>query len=160
MKFKRLFDGAFKHVNTLIFLWGFAFDIFILPDIKSIEAKWIGLFYILMVALFIYFREWVVSRNRADVWEAKLFSASSFIISFFSGSALSFVFVYSMRSAELTSSWPILFNFGSLSKIEATLFFKTNLFEQLFSKFNFHYLGIFRFFVKIILLFLLISHLN
>lgn len=109
MKFKQLFSGAFKHINTLIFLWGFIFDIFILPDIKGIEAKIIGLAYILMVAVFIYFREWVVSRNTASEWEGKLFSFASFVISFFSGSALSFVFVYSMRSAELTSSWPILF---------------------------------------------------
>ncbi len=109
MRFKEILSHTFRHINTIIFIWGFVFDIFILPDIKGIEAKLIGLLYIVMVALFIYFREWIISRNTASSMEGKLFTLCSFVISFFSGSALSFVFVYSMRSAEITSSWPILF---------------------------------------------------
>jgi hypothetical protein len=53
------------------------------------------------------FRELVVSQNTASALEQKLYSLSCFGISFSSGAALSFIFVYSLRSAAFLVSWPL-----------------------------------------------------
>jgi hypothetical protein len=79
----------------------------LLPDVNNALTKYIGLGYILGIAALIAFREWVVARNAADEKERKLFSLSSFGIAYFSGAALSFVFVYALRSAALSVSWPL-----------------------------------------------------
>jgi Protein of unknown function (DUF2914) len=95
------------HFTTAIFFFGFAFDMFLLPDFEDVLAKVIGLTHITLIALFIIFREWVVSRNTASPLEEKIYAFSTFIIAFSSGSALSFVFVYALRSAALSVSWPL-----------------------------------------------------
>jgi hypothetical protein len=95
------------HFTTAIFFFGFVFDMFLLPDFDDVLAKVIGLTHIALIALFIIFREWVVSRNTASSFEEKIYAFSTFIIAFSSGSALSFVFVYALRSAALSVSWPL-----------------------------------------------------
>lgn len=53
------------------------------------------------------FREWLVSRNTASKTEQRIYSVVTFCISYFSGSALSFVFIYAVRSAQISVSWPL-----------------------------------------------------
>jgi hypothetical protein len=96
------------HTTTIIFIFGFVFDAIMLPDIDHPITRYIGLAHICIVAFFIMIREWIVSRNTASETEQKLYSISSFLISFSSGAALSFIFVYSFRSAALLVSWPLL----------------------------------------------------
>ena len=81
----------------------------VLPDIDDLFARLVGLTYLCIVALLIMFREWVVSRNTASSLEQKIYSFSTFVISYCSGSALSFVFVYTLRSGALSVSWPLFF---------------------------------------------------
>jgi Protein of unknown function (DUF2914) len=95
------------HFTTAIFFFGFAFDMVLLPDFDDLLAKLIGLTHITLIALFIIFREWIVSRNTASSFEEKIYAFSTFIIAFSSGSALSFVFVYALRSAAFSVSWPL-----------------------------------------------------
>lgn len=95
------------HTTTIIFIIGFIFDVVMLPDIDHLITRYIGLAHICIVAFFIMFREWVISRNTASDFEKRLYSISSFFIAFSSGAALSFIFVYSMRSAEFSASWPL-----------------------------------------------------
>ncbi len=95
-----------RHTSTIIFLSGFLVDMFLLPEVDDPLTKWIGLGYLLTIALAIYLREAVVAMNQASAIEQKIFSILTFGIAFFSGSALSFVFVYYFRSAELAVSWP------------------------------------------------------
>jgi hypothetical protein len=96
-----------SHTTTILFVAGFVFDMFLLPDINDPIARYIGFAYLTTIALLIMFREWIVSGNRASPFEQKLYSFSTFGISYCSGSALSFVFVYSLRSAALSVSWPL-----------------------------------------------------
>ena len=96
-----------SHTTTIIFIVGFTFDMFLLPDIDDPIARYIGFSYLTIIALLIMFREWVVSRNRASIIEQRMYSFCTFVISYCSGSALSFVFVYSLRSAALSVSWPL-----------------------------------------------------
>lgn len=107
MQFKRIFNKEFHHWSLIIFLFGFVFDVLILPDFEDIHARYIGLTHLLVVAFFIYLREWVVSKNTASEWERKLFELTTFLISFSSGAALSFIFVYAVRLAEFSVSWPL-----------------------------------------------------
>ena len=107
MRFKSIFSKAFHHTSLVIFLAGFLFDILVLPDFKDIHARYIGLAHLLVVAFFIYVREWVVSKNTASSTEQKLFGLTTFLISFSAGAALSFIFVYAVRAAELSVSWPL-----------------------------------------------------
>ncbi len=95
------------HATTILFVVGFLFDMFILPDINDPLTRYIGVAYLGAVALLIMFREWLVSRNTASQMEQKLYSVATFGIAYFSGSALSFVFVYALRSAALSVSWPL-----------------------------------------------------
>lgn len=96
-----------SHLTTFIFLGGFLFDAIMLPNIDDVMARYIGLVYLCSVALLIMFREWVVSRNTASEFEQKIYSLSTFGISYFSGSALSFILVYALRSAAFSVSWPL-----------------------------------------------------
>lgn len=107
MKFKSIFNATFHHLSTVLFLFGFIFDAILLPRFDELIARLIGLTHICIVALFIYLREWVVARNTASVMEQKLFSLITFVISFSSGAALSFIFIYAVRSAEISASWPL-----------------------------------------------------
>jgi len=96
------------HATTILFFVGFAFDMFLLPDIDDPISRLIGLGYIGIIGLLILFREWLVSRNKASAREQQLYSLSTFGIAYFSGSALSFVCVYAIRSAAFSVSWPLL----------------------------------------------------
>jgi hypothetical protein len=104
---KALYTKISRHITTIIFLFGFVFDMLILPDVDNPLTKYIGGVYIVTIALLISFREWLVSRNTASKGEQKLFSLASFGIAYFSGAALSFIFVYALRSAALSVSWPL-----------------------------------------------------
>lgn len=96
------------HTTTILFVLGFVFDMVMLPEIDHPITRYIGLTHLGIVAFLIMFREWIVSRNTASHFEQKLYSLASFGISFSSGAALSFIFVYSLRSAALSVSWPLL----------------------------------------------------
>lgn len=97
-----------KHITTLLFIGGFIFDLIILPEAGHALTIWIGLLYLVIVAVSIILREWVISRNTATITERKIFSLLTFSIAYFSGSALSFVCVYAIRSAIFSVSWPLL----------------------------------------------------
>jgi hypothetical protein len=53
------------------------------------------------------FREWVVARNTASRTEQSIYKLSTFFIALSSGAALSFIFIYALRSAALAISWPL-----------------------------------------------------
>lgn len=95
------------HATTVIFVLGFLFDMVILPDIDHAMTRYLGGFYLCLIAFLIFFREWLVSRNTASSFEQKLYSLTTFGVSYFSGSALSFVCIYAIRSATFSVSWPL-----------------------------------------------------
>ncbi|MDB5260425.1 MAG: hypothetical protein JWN37_656 [Candidatus Nomurabacteria bacterium] len=101
-------DTYKHHSTTILFIVGFFVDMAILPDIDKPRALYFGLAYLVSTALLIMFREWLVSRNTASKTEQKLYSFSTFGIVCLLGSALSFVFIYSMRGADIFVSWPLL----------------------------------------------------
>jgi hypothetical protein len=96
------------HSTTILFIVGFFVDMAILPDIDEPRALWFGLMYLVSTAVLIMFREWLVSRNTASSTEQRLYSFSTFAIVCLLGSALSFVFIYSLRGADISVSWPLL----------------------------------------------------
>lgn len=107
MAFRELLSEGWKHATTIIFVVGFISDSFLLPDFSEPITKYLGLTYLIVLAIILPLREWVVARNTASEMERKLFSLLTFGISFFLGAGLSFVFVYAMRSAALSVSWPL-----------------------------------------------------
>ncbi len=107
MRFTKHLRKYLAHSSTILFIAGFCFDAFFLPDIADVLARYIGCIYLAVIALLIYAREWLVSRNTASEFEQKLFSVFTFGISYFSGSALSFVFIYAFRSGAFSVSWPL-----------------------------------------------------
>lgn len=107
LRLTKHFKNNLAHTNTLIFLAGFIFDAFMLPDIEHPLARYVVLTYLCIIAFAIMFREWWVSRNTASEFEQKVYSIITFCISYSSGSALSFVFIYAVRSAQLSVSWPL-----------------------------------------------------
>jgi hypothetical protein len=109
--FKKFFPYT-AHTTTVLFIVGFIFDIVMLPNIDHPITRYIGLAHIGIVAFLIMFREWLISRNTASRGEQRLYALSSFGISFSSGAALSFIFVYSFRSAAFLVSWPLLLLLG------------------------------------------------
>lgn len=80
---------------------------YMLPDPDNMVAIVIGLGHLFVVAFFIMFREWIVSRNTASSFEQKMYKISTFFILLSSGAALSFVLIYALRSAALSVSWPL-----------------------------------------------------
>jgi hypothetical protein len=112
MRLSQVFKESKKHITTLLFVGGFIFDLLILPEAGHIATILIGLLYLGIVAFSIAMREWVVSKNTASKSEQKIFSLLTFAIAYFSGSALSFICVYALRSAELSVSWPLLVILG------------------------------------------------
>lgn len=100
------------HSTTILFVLGFVFDMIMLPNIDHPITRYTGLTHICIVAFLIMFRELIISKNTASSFEQKLYSISSFGISFSSGAALSFIFVYSLRGAALLVSWPLLLLLG------------------------------------------------
>jgi len=107
MKFLNLIKESKRHATTLLFIGGFIFDLIILPEAGHTLTIVIGFVYLSIVAIALALREWVIARNRATKGEARLFSFLTFAIAYFSGSALSFVCVYAIRSATLSVSWPL-----------------------------------------------------
>ncbi|MEN9337922.1 MAG: hypothetical protein RIQ41_236 [Candidatus Parcubacteria bacterium] len=107
MALKKLITEGWKHASTIIFFGGFITDSFLLPDVTDPTTKYIGLAYLCILATIIILREWIIARNTASVFEQRTFSVLTFGVSFFSGAALSFVFIYAMRSAALSVSWPL-----------------------------------------------------
>lgn len=97
-----------KHATTVLFFIGFFFDMLLLPDISNPISRLLGVIYIGAIAFLIMFREWIVSRNTASIAERRWYSFSTFGIAYFSGSALSFICVYALRSAAFSVSWPLL----------------------------------------------------
>ncbi len=97
-----------EHINTLLFVGGFIFDLIILPEAGHVATMWLGTVYLSIVAFAIAFREWIISRNTASKGEQRWYSFLTFCISYFSGSALSFISVYSIRSAAFAVSWPLI----------------------------------------------------
>lgn len=108
MVMRRLVETGTRHLTTLLFMGGFVVDLVILPDAGHIATIWIGLIYLSIVGVSIALREWVISRNTATKAEQKMYSFLTFSIAYFSGSALSFVCVYAIRSAIFSVSWPLL----------------------------------------------------
>lgn len=107
MAFRSIISQVWRHASTIIFVVGFFMDGFLLPSVDEPITKYLGLSYLVVLALILPLREWVVSRNTASEMEQKLFSLLTFGTAFFSGAALSFVFVYAMRSAAFAVSWPL-----------------------------------------------------
>lgn len=107
MAFRSIISEVWRHASTIIFVVGFFMDGFLLPSVDEPITKYLGLSYLVVLAIILPLREWVVSRNTASQMEQKLFSLLTFGIAFFSGAALSFVFVYAMRSAAFAVSWPL-----------------------------------------------------
>ena len=101
------FTKLTSHFPTIIFVFGFVFDAIMLPDLEDPIARYIGCAYLFAIAFLIMFREWLVSRNTASLIEQRIYSLTTFGISYFSGSALSFIFIYAVRSAQISVSWPL-----------------------------------------------------
>jgi hypothetical protein len=108
MKLSRILKESKHHATTLLFIGGFIFDLVILPEAGHVMTMILGGFYLSVVAIAIALREWVISRNTASKSEQKIFSFLTFAIAYFSGSALSFISVYALRSAAFAVSWPLL----------------------------------------------------
>jgi hypothetical protein len=104
---KKLITHGWKHATTIIFVVGFFMDSFLLPSVDEPITKYLGMSYLIILAGILMLREWVVSRNTASKIEQRLFGLLTFGVSFVSGAALSFVFVYAMRSAAFVVSWPL-----------------------------------------------------
>ncbi len=108
MTLSKLLKESKHHITTLLFLGGFIFDLIILPEAGHLLTIWIGTLYLFIVAVAIALREWIISQNTASRTEQRIFSTLTFIIAYFSGSALSFISVYALRSAAFAVSWPLL----------------------------------------------------
>ena len=112
--FKKLISFFTKHsahASTFLFFAGFLFDSIMLPDLEDPIARYIGLGYLCIIAFLIAFRELIVASNKATKTEQKLYSLATFGVAYCSGSALSFVFIYAIRSAALSVSWPLFLIF-------------------------------------------------
>jgi hypothetical protein len=107
MAFRTLLSKGWQHATSIIFVVGFGMDLFLLPDVLDPITKYLGLSYLLILAVLFPLREWVISRNTATKIEQKLFSLLTFAIAFLLGAGLSFVFVYAVRSAAFAVSWPL-----------------------------------------------------
>jgi Protein of unknown function (DUF2914) len=108
MTLSRLLKESKHHITTLLFIGGFIFDLIILPEAGHALTIWIGVLYLTLVGCAIALREWIVSQNTASKNEQRIFSTLTFMIAYFSGSALSFISVYAIRSAAFSVSWPLL----------------------------------------------------
>lgn len=107
MAIKVLITKGRQHASTILFLLGFITDAFLLPEIENPVTKYLGLMYLTTLAFIILAREWVVARNTASKLEQRAYSFLTFGVALFSGSALSFIFIYALRSAALAVSWPL-----------------------------------------------------
>lgn len=107
MALKALISKGLPHASTILFLFGFVTDAFLLPEIENPITKYLGLMYLTTLALIIFAREWLIARNTATKFEQRAYSILTFGVALFSGSALSFIFIYALRSAAFAVSWPL-----------------------------------------------------
>ncbi len=98
-----------KHLITISFVFGFATDSLLLPSPDSNLSWIIGLAYVFLIGAFILLREWILLRADRYTGAEKYAGYSTNIINFFSGSLLSFVFIYYFRSSSFIISLPVLF---------------------------------------------------
>jgi hypothetical protein len=98
-----------KHLITISFVFGFASDSILLPSPDSNFSWIIGLAYVLLISAFILLREWILLKASHYTYAEKYAGYSSNIINFFSGSLLSFVFIYYFRSSSFIISLPVMF---------------------------------------------------
>ncbi len=107
MAIKILITKGRQHASTILFLFGFITDAFLLPEIENPVTKYLGLMYLMTLAIIILAREWIVARNTASRFEQRAYALLTFGVALFSGSALSFIFIYALRSAAFAVSWPL-----------------------------------------------------
>lgn len=96
---------------SLVFIGGFIFDIFVLPDVDHIITILLGTGYVSLFAVCLLLREMLVRNNSVDSEERENYKMLTFGISFFSGSVLSYIFSWSLRSADFGLSAPFLIIF-------------------------------------------------
>ncbi len=111
---KGLFAFFKRHLISTVFIFGFAFDIFVLPDVDHFLTIILGTSYITLFSICLFFRELLIKNNKVDDEERETYRLLTFLISFFSGSSLSYIFTYSLRSADIGLSAPFLFIFFSI----------------------------------------------
>ncbi len=100
-----------SHIVSCVFLLGFVFDIFILPDVEHFLTVILGTSYITFFSICLFWRELIIKNNKVDDEEKDTYRILTFLISFFSGSSLSYIFTYSLRSADFGLSAPLLIIF-------------------------------------------------
>lgn len=96
------------HIKSLALFWGFFFDAFTLPNVTSVYSYLIGIFYATLVGCLIIFRELVVSRRLSLPSIEKVVTTLIFLISFFTGSLMGFVFIYYLRGGDVAVVFPVL----------------------------------------------------
>lgn len=111
IRVKKFIQEGYHHIATVFFFIGFIFDSVNLPSPEEPLAKYLGIFYLVTLGLFLLLREYVVSRNTASKMEQNMYSFLTLGISLLSGAILSFVFIYYFRSAEILVSWPLFLAF-------------------------------------------------
>jgi hypothetical protein len=104
--------AGYHHIATVLFFVGFIFDSINLPEPGDPLAKYLGIFYIVALAVLLLVREYIVAANTASRFEQKLYSFTTLGIALISGAILSFVFIYYFRSAEILVSWPLFLALG------------------------------------------------
>jgi MFS family permease len=119
----RFYKKYEKVIKTFIFIFGFCFDIFLLPSVTNIYYSYIGIFYGILVGLLLIIKE-VFSKNK----ESKKYLLASLSHSFFLGNLLSYVLVYYTRSMSLEVSIPLFLFLVFI--IFSNEFFKTEKIES------------------------------
>lgn len=99
------------HLISTVFIFGFLFDIVILPEVGHFITIILGTSYIFLFSLCLFLRELLIKNNKVDDEEKNNYKLLTFLISFFSGSSLSYMFTYSLRSADVTLAAPFLIIF-------------------------------------------------
>jgi hypothetical protein len=111
MTLKKVYETGKEHFATVCFFIGFVFDSLTLPDPSDPLAKYIGIFYLSLLAIFLLIREYIVTRNTASKLEQRMYSYLTMGIALVTGALLSVIFIYYFRSAELLVSWPLFLIF-------------------------------------------------
>lgn len=111
LKKKGLIYFLRNHLISTIFIFGFLFDIIMLPAVDHFLTIILGTSYILLFSTCLFFREILIKNNKVDDEEKETYRLLTFLISFFAGSSLSYIFTYSLRSADMRLAAPFLFLF-------------------------------------------------
>ncbi len=110
LNIKKVIDFSKLHINhaiTLMFLVGFALDMYALPPITNKLYIYIGFTYFILTFILLYFK--FLFENSQISWRGiSIKTVNDLAFSFFSGSFLSYVLVYYLRSGDSISSLPIL----------------------------------------------------